>query len=60
MLTKPIHGWSEFKLDGTLRYELSYLDDIAFEWVAQAIHGLETMMPFCVKGFQNQIAFYVQ
>ena len=51
MLTKPIHGWSEFKLDGTLRYELSYLDDIAFEWIDQAIHGLETMMPFCVKGF---------
>lgn len=32
-------------------YGLSYLDDIAFEWVEQAIHGLETMRPFCVKGF---------
>jgi len=27
------------------------MDDIAFEWVEQAIHGLETMLPFCVKGF---------
>ena len=53
MLTKPIHGWSEFKLDGTLRYELSYLDDIAFEWLEQAIHGLETMLPFCVKGYME-------
>jgi hypothetical protein len=51
MLTKPIHGWSDFQLDGTSIYGLSYLDDIAFEWIAQAIHGLETMMPFCVKGF---------
>ena len=51
MLTKPIHGWSNFQLDGTSIYELSYLDDIAFEWLEQAIHGLETLMPFCVKGF---------
>ena len=51
MLTKPVHGWSDFQLDGTSVYGLSYLDDIAFEWVDQAIHGLETMLPFCVKGF---------
>lgn len=51
MLTKPKHGWSDFQLEGTSIYGLSYLDDIAFEWVNQAIHGLETMMPFCVKGF---------
>ena len=51
MLTKPVHGWSDFQLDGTSVYGLSYLDDIAFEWVEQAIHGLETMLPFCVKGF---------
>ena len=51
MLTKPVHGWSDFQLDGTSIYGLSYLDDIAFEWVTQAIHGLETLMPFCVKGF---------
>lgn len=51
MLTRPVHGWSNFQLDGTSVYGLSYLDDIAFEWVDQAIHGLETMLPFCVKGF---------
>lgn len=51
MLTKPVYGWSDFHLDGTSTYGLSYLDDIAFEWLEQAIHGLETMRPFCVKGF---------
>ena len=51
MLTKPRHGWTDFSLEGTSTYGLSYLDDIAFEWIDQAIHGLETMLPFCVKGF---------
>lgn len=51
MLSKPEHGWSNFHLDGTSVYDLSYLDDIAFEWIEQAIHGLETMMPFTVKGY---------
>lgn len=51
MLTKPCHGWTDFSLDDTAAYGLSYLDDIAFEWADQAIHGLEAMLPFCVKGF---------
>ena len=51
MLTKPKAGWTGFSLEGTSVYHLSYLDDIAFEWLEQAIHGLETMLPFCVKGF---------
>ncbi len=51
MLTKPKYGWSDFQLEGTCKYGLSYTDDIALEWVEQAIHGLETMLPFCVKGF---------
>lgn len=51
MLSKPKHGWSDFQLEGTSTYGLSYLDDIAFEWLEQAIHGLQTMQPFCVKGF---------
>lgn len=51
MLTKPVHGWTDFHLDETGTYGLSYLDDIPFEWLEQAIHGLETMLPFCVKGF---------
>lgn len=53
MLSKPHAGWSNFQLEGTGKYELSYLDDIAFEWVEQAIHGLETLKPFCVKGFME-------
>lgn len=51
MLTQPMSGWSDFNLKGTDTYGLSYLDDIAFEWIEQAIHGLKTMLPFCVKGF---------
>ncbi len=51
MLTKPNAGWTDFQLEGTSIYSLSYLDDIAFEWIEQAVHGLETMKPFCVKGF---------
>lgn len=51
MLTKPKAGWTDFSLPGTGVYGLSYLDDIPFEWIEQAIHGLETMLPFCVKGF---------
>ena len=51
MLTKPENGWTGFGLEGTSTYGLSYLDDIAFEWLDQAIHGLETLSPFCVKGF---------
>ena len=51
MLSKPVYGWSDFQLDDTSKYELSYLDDVAFDWLNQAIHGLETMLPFCVKGF---------
>lgn len=51
MLSKPKSGWTDFNLQGSKMYGLSYLDDIAFEWIEQAIHGLETMRPFCVKGF---------
>lgn len=50
MLKKPQHGWTDFKLEGTSVYSLSYLNDIAFEWLEQAIHGLSTMQPFCVHG----------
>ena len=50
MLTKPQYGWSDFSLNGTSVYGLSYLTDVAFEWVGQTIHGLETLHPFCVKG----------
>ena len=53
MLTKPEAGWSDFSLDGTSVYPLSYLDDIPFEWLDEAIHGLEILNPFCVKGFME-------
>ena len=59
MLIKPYNGWSDFQLNGTSLYELSYIDDIAFEWVEQAIHEIETMLPFCVKGFMEAGRFCV-
>ena len=42
MLTKPEAGWTEFHLEGTHTYTLSYTDRIASDWMGQAIHGLET------------------
>ena len=57
MLTKPEHGWSDFSLDGTSVYTLGYLDNIPFEWLDDAIHGLETLNPFCVKGFMEPERF---
>lgn len=50
MLTKPKYGWTNFKLKGTKKYSLSYLDDIPFEWLRSAIAGLKTYSPFCVHG----------
>ena len=41
MLTKPDCGWSDFNLDGTSEYPLSYLDNIPFNWLDDAIHGLK-------------------
>ena len=57
MLSKPYSGWSDFKLNGTSTYSLSYLDDIAFEWLDAAMHGLKTKKPFCVKGFMEPKRF---
>ena len=53
MLTKPDCGWSDFSLTGTFVYPLSYLDNIPFNWLDDAIRGLETLNPFCVKGFME-------
>lgn len=47
MLTNPEAGWTEFHLEGTHTYTLSYTDRIASDWMGQAIHGLETMLPCC-------------
>lgn len=51
MLTKPEYGWSDFQLEQTSIYGLSYITDISVEWLDEAIRGLETMQPFCVTGF---------
>ncbi len=43
-------GWARFQLHQTREYSLSYTDDIPFEWIRQAIHGLESKNPICVIG----------
>ena len=50
MLSKPELGFTQFGLKGTSKYSLGYEDDIPFDWIKQAIHGLETGNPFCVIG----------
>ena len=52
MLSKPYAGWTDFKLKDK-SYALSYLTALPFEWLNQAIHGLETMLPFTVHGFSE-------
>lgn len=47
----PEYGWALFQLDGTNAYDLSYLDDIASDWIDRSISGLENLCPFCVKGY---------
>lgn len=36
MLSCPVNGWTLFSLEGTESQLLSYLDDIAPEWLDQA------------------------
>lgn len=50
MLSKPSAGWTDFRLGKTV-YGLSYLTAVPLNWLEQAIHGLETLMPFTVYGF---------
>ena len=40
MLTKPVSGWSDFHLEGTSEWGLSDLDNITFDRLEQANHGL--------------------
>ncbi len=51
MLSKPKYGWTHFQLGTEAEYGLSYLTDVAYDWLTQAIHGLETMDVFSVHGF---------
>lgn len=50
MLSIPQFGCVWFQLNDTELYSLSNIDDIAFDWIEQAINGLSTDNPFCVKG----------
>ena len=52
MLSSPEDGWTVFRPGSEkTAYSLSYLNDIAVEWLDQAIHGLKTMDTFSVHGF---------
>ena len=52
MLSIPEDGWTDFQLGSeNTKYSLSYLTDVAVEWLDQAIHGLTTLDAFSVHGF---------
>ena len=52
MLRKPQDGWALFQLGSKeTAYDLSYVTDVAMEWLDRAIHGLETEDVFSVHGF---------
>ena len=51
MLSRPDCGWTTFGLGKTERYGLSFLTDVAADWLTQAIHGLESGDVFSVHGF---------
>lgn len=52
LLSEPEFGWSTFSFpDAEKSYELSYLTDIAAEWLDKAIAGLEQLTPFCVHAY---------
>ena len=53
MLTKPDAGWTFFQPTDNISYRLSYLTDVANNWLIQAIHGLKTMEVFSVHGFSE-------
>ncbi len=52
MLSAPTDGWTYFRL-GKETYRLSYVTDVAADWLTQAIHGLKTMDVFSVHGFSE-------
>ncbi len=51
MLTEPEYGWTDFSLDGESAYRLSYVTDVAMEWLDAAIFSLTYDNPVIVKGF---------
>lgn len=51
LLSEPEFGWSTFTLPDVEReFELSYLTDVAMDWLESAIFGLGHLSPFCVFG----------
>lgn len=53
MLSKPNAGWTHFQPTENIDYRLSYLTDVAQNWLIQAIHGLKTSDVFSVHGFSE-------
>ncbi len=52
MLGRPEDGWVRFQMGSEdTAFELSYVTDVAAEWLSQAIHGLETLDVFSVHGY---------
>ena len=52
MLGKPEAGWALFQLGSEeTAYDLSYVTDVAMEWLTQAIHGLKELDVFSVHGY---------
>jgi hypothetical protein len=52
MLGKPEDGWELFQLGSKeTAYDLSYVTDVAVDWLTQAIHGLRTLDVFSVHGY---------
>ena len=51
MLGIPEHGWVMFNVSDTVGYDLSYLTNVAIEWMRNATYGLKNMTPFAVEGF---------
>lgn len=51
MLSVPDFGWSKFCIPNTKTYSLSYLTDVALEWIKSATYGLKNLTPFAVEGF---------
>lgn len=52
MLGKPENGWALFQMgSGETGYDVSYVTDVAMDWLSQAIHGLETEDVFSVHGY---------
>ncbi len=53
MLSQPQDGWTVFRLGEKTEYRLSYLTDVASDWLDRAIYGLETLDVFSVHGFSE-------